>query len=140
MPEFPSNDRVSDSPDSTSSSGKTSAARFSKPLLDRERALRRMGGDTELLDGLMECFIEDAPDLIRQLDKALAAGDAAEVARFAHSLKGLAANFDAIACRDAAQLVEQIGFSNDLSNASPKIDQLKEQVTALLDALKSELE
>ena len=98
-----------------------------------------MGGDNELFDCLMECFVEDAPDLVRQLDEALTANNFAEVARFAHSLKGLAANFDAIACCDAAQDVEQLGLSKDVSNSSPKVEHLKEQVTALLDALKSEL-
>jgi two-component system, sensor histidine kinase and response regulator len=137
---FPSHERVADSANSNLRSGKTSAASTSKPLIDRDRALQRMGGDTELLRCLMECFVEDAPDLVRQLDDALSANNSAEVARFAHSLKGLAANFEAVDCRDAAQAVERLGRSKDLLNASNKVDQLKEQVSALLVALKSELE
>ncbi|MFT5324156.1 MAG: two-component system sensor histidine kinase/response regulator [Planctomycetaceae bacterium] len=106
-------------------------------LIDRERALDRMGGDEELLAGLIECFIEDAPDLLRQLDEALKAEDAAEVARAAHSLKGLAANFEAIACRDSAVTIEQLGRDGDLSNVKAKLKTLKQDVSDLIAELQT---
>lgn len=108
-----------------------------RPVIDRERALKRMGGDEELLDGLIECFLEDAPELIARLDQSLETGNTNELARAAHSLKGLVANFEAVACRDAAWTVEQLGRNSDLTGAVPKINTLKEHVAALINALES---
>ena len=110
----------------------------SSSLIDREVALKRMGGDRELLDGLIECFIEDAPGLLDQLDKALMTENAAEVARSAHSLKGLAANFEAAACRDAAAVVEKLGLRGELADAASPTAALKQQVVLLVNVLKSE--
>lgn len=110
----------------------------SASLINRERALQRMGGDEEMLAGLIECFIEDAPDLLSQLDEALRAKDAEELTRAAHSLKGLAANFDAVHCRDAAAVIEQLGRRGDLSGAASKVSTLKREVAALIGALRAD--
>ncbi len=114
---------IRDEPPSDPSSGS---------LINRERALDRMGGDEELLDGLIECFIEDTPELLRQLDAALKNEDASEVARAAHSLKGLAANFEAIDCRDSAATIEQLSRGGDLSRVKAKLRMLKQNVSNLV--------
>ena len=105
-------------------------------LINRELALKRMGGDQELLDGLIDCFIEDVPEILARLDNAIAAGNSSEAARSAHSLKGLAANFEAIACRDTASVIEQLSRRGELSDAARRVKQLKSELAALIAALK----
>ena len=128
-------ERLTDDVVSVPNAGRSTAPAM-RSLIDRERALQRMGGDEELLDGLIECFLEDAPELLSQLNEALNSDDTAEVERMAHSLKGLSANFEAVACRDAAEAVEKLGRSRDLSGALPKVKVLKREVAALIAALK----
>jgi HPt (histidine-containing phosphotransfer) domain-containing protein len=58
--------------------------------------------------------------------------DASEVARAAHSLKGLAANFEAIDCRDSAATIEQLSRGGDLSRVKAKLRMLKQNVSNLV--------
>lgn len=136
---FPPSDPSNDGDDTTGATKGQPGSVEGAPLINRKRALERMGGDEEMLDGLIQCFIEDAPELLSQLDEALRENDSAEVARAAHSLKGLSANFEALPCRNAAELVEQVGRGGDLSNISPRVSVLKREVAALIGALKTDL-
>jgi|GEM_PF-237046 len=106
---------------------------------DRRRALQRLGDDEQLLRELMRCFIQDAPTLLSQLDAALSEGQLDEVTRAAHSLKGLAANFDADDCRNAAAAVEQAGRRGNLKDIRPQVLPLRESVDELIALLKSDL-
>lgn len=75
-------------------------------IINQAKALELLGGDRELLISLAECFLEDAPELLRQLQAAADSRDFAGVRRAAHSLKGLAASFDATAVTTVAEEIE----------------------------------
>ncbi len=77
------------------------------PLLDRDSALVRIGGDEELYRELIELFLEDSPKQLEILKSALAAGDRILGERQAHSLKSAAANIGAELLRDACHKAEQ---------------------------------
>ena len=109
------------------------------PVMDMTSALKRLRGDHELLHELIAMFLEDAPDLLQAMRHAAQVDDAASLQRAAHSLKGLAANFDASETVAAAQLVENVGTNGDLSLATHSIDLLKIRVDALRAALQSYL-
>lgn len=108
------------------------------PVFDRERALQRLGGDEELLADLTECFITDAPELLQRLEKAWSTQAANDLARSAHSLKSLAANFEAVACRDAALAVEMAGRHSNFENMGQKLDTLRRALKTLIAALQRE--
>src|SRR3954452_14567936 len=109
---------------------------FVNPLVNREAALDRVGGDEELLAEIAQLFLEDYPRILIEIVTALNAGDAAALEHAAHSLKGSVSNFGAEPARLAAFELEKIGRSRDLSGAPDAYDRL-DQIFALL---KPELE
>src|SRR5688572_17168635 len=91
--------------------GKTDASqahqRVNDKLFDADAALQRLEGDAELFRMLGKIFQEDSVELFTKLSSALAAGDLPLVERSAHSLKGLAANFEATAATEVAFGIEE---------------------------------
>jgi HPt (histidine-containing phosphotransfer) domain-containing protein len=67
--------------------------------------LQRLGG-AELVRGMLELFLAQAPERIRALEAAAAAGDASQVEKAAHSLKSSAGNLGALRLQNAAALLE----------------------------------
>ena len=77
------------------------------PLIDREGALERIGGDAELYEEVVQIFLEDVPVQLGILREALASGDLKVGERQAHSLKSAAANIGAEAMRSACFQAEK---------------------------------
>ncbi len=71
-------------------------------VFDRNGALARLDGDEELYKMVIETYVEDIPLQIDNLRKAAETGNAEEVRRLAHSIKGASANIGALAIRDLA--------------------------------------
>ena len=100
-------------------------------VFDVEGTLARYGGSTELLVDMIGFFLEDAPKLVADLRRAAVEGDAAEVRSKAHSLKGLLAGCGGKRAAKAAQLVENAGEANDLSDLPRLLDALETQIELL---------
>ena len=69
-------------------------SRTSKAFLvfDRESALKRLGGDADLLNAVLASFLEQMPIIMRELDNALEKNATEETARHLHSLLGSSAS------------------------------------------------
>ncbi len=98
-------------------------------------ALRRMGGDTDLLSSMVDYFLEDSPALLLTLKERIDASDVAEASRVAHSLKGLCANFEAEAATRVGASIEAACTSEKLDEAAALISPLTEQLHLLAHAL-----
>lgn len=105
------------------------------PVMNRESALVRLGGDTGLLRQLAEYLLEDAPKLMQDLEAALAAGEAKLVHQTAHTLKGLAANFEATAAVAAAREMEITARGGNLQGCQTLLGSLRAEIARLIDAL-----
>jgi Hpt domain len=57
-------------------------------------ALRRVAGDCELLSAMAAMVAEDAPEVLSDLRKYVAADEMQEVAATAHKLKGMLSTFE----------------------------------------------
>jgi len=64
-------------------------------ILDLEAALKRLGGDRNILVELAKMFAEDSPGLLDGIEQGIQQARYNEAGRAAHSLRGLAANFSA---------------------------------------------
>lgn len=106
-------------------------------VLDLDVALERMGGDREILAVMKVAFQEDAPLLLQELEDALSLGDEAVVARAAHSLKGLASNFEATQLMNAASRLEKEITSQSLRKCVHLVEQVRSELTLVLRGLKS---
>ena len=94
-----------------------------------------MDNDTDLLKEIVDLFIEDCPRLMSRLQNAIACGDANEVERAAHSLKGSVGSFAARPAYNTALKLEQIGKSGELSEAPDVYAALERQIAELKHAL-----
>jgi HPt (histidine-containing phosphotransfer) domain-containing protein len=106
------------------------------PVLDHELAMIRVGGDAELLKELAQLFLEEYPRLVAELHAAHASGDAHQVERTAHGLKGSIANFGARQAVEAALQIEQLGRQGDLG----PVGELLATLDLVLLALHGELD
>jgi CheY-like chemotaxis protein len=100
-----------------------------------EAAIARLDGDRDLFLELFQLFQRDAPRLLSRIAAGVAAGEAREVALAAHTLKGLAANFDAHRAMEAAGELEAIGNGERLKGAAAVLKRLKHEINEAQQAI-----
>ena len=98
-------------------------------VLDKKGALRRVGGDEDLLRELSTLFESEIPGKIDLLRSAIAGKDFQETALVAHNIKGAAGTIGAEACRAAAGNLESAAREGK-----------EELVVSFLERLEIELE
>ena len=98
-------------------------------------ALESTGGDSELLKELIVVFLEHAPVWMRELSDALGRGDAVEVHRLAHTIKGAVDSCGAARAYDAAMLLERMGQGGDLGGAPAAYATLDRELAQVLPEL-----
>lgn len=103
---------------------------------DREAFEHRVRGDRELAGALAALFLEHLPAQLDEVRRAVAAGDAAAVDRTAHALKGSVANFCAEPASRAAQRLELLGHTGDLTEAAATLRTLERELDRLGPALR----
>ena len=111
------------------------AAALAEPPFNLQASLERLDGDEELFAMLITIYRQDCRDLLQQLASAAARGELREIERSAHSLKGLAANFEAIAARDAALAIEQSARAGNRALIPSAIRELEMHLARLGEAL-----
>jgi PAS domain S-box-containing protein len=83
------------------------------PVLDWQASLLRLDGDEELLRELAALFLQDGPQLWREVVDAHAARDGERASRAVHSMKGVLVNFGAARAIAAAdRLGEDLSAAN----------------------------
>jgi two-component system, sensor histidine kinase and response regulator len=103
--------------------------------LNRALILERLEGDSELLTELVGLFLEQAPQLIEAMRKALQRGDMQELGRSAHSMKGAASNFLAHGTVSAASRLENDAKNGDAESVKASLATLEVDVECLLPEL-----
>ena len=103
-------------------------------VADFDAALERLGGSQELLQDMMRFFREDVGPLLDKIEHGLVKGDAASTKLASHSIKGLAASFDAFRVADVSRQIECLSAEGDLAGVKPLLPALREQVSELIVA------
>ncbi len=83
-----------------------------------ENLLEVIGGEFDYLVELIDSFLEEAPQLLAELNQFIAEGDAAGVRRVGHSLKSNGADFGATTFSDLCKELEKMGKSGALDGAA----------------------
>jgi HPt (histidine-containing phosphotransfer) domain-containing protein len=107
----------------------------SATILDSRAAVTRLGGDAELYSDLVEFFLVDAPDLLKDLWHAIEADNTAEVRMKAHALKGLIAGCGGVRAVGVAQLIENTAQSGDPDELPSLVQTLEAEIDALIQLL-----
>ncbi len=131
-------ERLTAGPPSEAKAGGAAARQEERAMADEfdlKASMGRCGGDAELLRELIDMFLEQIDDWMRDLGAALEAGDAKAVNMGAHTIKGAVGNFGALEASDAAYKVERLGKAGDLSNAGPAWQGMRAAIERLKRAL-----
>jgi HPt (histidine-containing phosphotransfer) domain-containing protein len=101
-------------------------------ILDWETARKRLCGQAE---SLAQLFFQEAPQLMAEIQAAIAAGEAARLERAAHTLKGAADIFAGVRVVELAGALESMGRDGRMANAKATAESLDDQVKRLISAL-----
>ncbi len=104
---------------------------------DLNAALSYVGGDQELLDELLGIFAQDAPLQLDKIRAAIAAGDAAELMREAHTLKGPLKVLGAAPAAQLALDLEMLGREGRVDGAKEMGAALEGEVERILQSVLS---
>jgi HPt (histidine-containing phosphotransfer) domain-containing protein len=104
-------------------------------VLDSRAALTRLGGDADLYSDLIGFFLVDAPELIKDLWKAVEVEDQKEIRMKAHALKGLIAGCGGLRAIGIAQSIENVAQSGDPEELPALVQSLEEEVECLTQSL-----
>jgi CheY-like chemotaxis protein len=83
-----------------------------------------VGGEFDYLVELIDSFLEEAPQLLAELQQFVAGGDAAGVRRVAHSLKSNGTDFGATTFSDLCKELEMMGKSGTLDGVADLASQV----------------
>jgi len=97
----------------------------SRPAFDREMLLDQAGHDPELLQTILEVFLDEAPGQIETLKASIEGRDPGTVAEEGHSLKGAAAAAAAVTVQELAQGIEMAGKASKIEEARALFDKLE---------------
>jgi signal transduction histidine kinase/DNA-binding NarL/FixJ family response regulator len=88
------------------------------PLWDEADALHRLGGNSALLDKIIESFMKDGPKSLGALKEALIQNNSEDAQLHAHSLKGSAGNVGALRLQDIGKHLEAAAKNKNLSEVN----------------------
>lgn len=87
------------------------------------RLERDLGGD---IDEILQCFVDDLPDLIAALERALASKDREALRMYAHRLKGGCRNIGATSLAELAFALEQKSETDPWESVTAKVAKIAE--------------
>jgi HPt (histidine-containing phosphotransfer) domain-containing protein len=107
------------------------------PVIDESRLLEEFGGDLEILAELRDLFLAHVPPLYAELEQAMDDGNAADLAKHAHTLKGACATYGAPRLAQVCKEIELLARQDDLESAAAYREHLSREYAALSEAITS---
>ncbi len=114
------------------------AASLDESVLAALRELQEEG-EPDILEELIELFLEDAPSQIAALGESVEAGNAHAVERIAHTLKGSSGNMGAARMTAICSELEDVGASSALYRAPELVKRLEEEFERVRATLKAKI-
>jgi HPt (histidine-containing phosphotransfer) domain-containing protein len=107
-------------------------------VLDAFAAFRKPGGQDPRVR-LMNVYLQSSPSLLETLRAALTAGDAAALAKAAHSLKSSSSGVGATGFGGVCAALEMLGRTNALQDAPALLEKAEKEFTAVCAAFRQAL-
>ena len=103
--------------------------------LDRNAIADRMGGDWELIHGVVKLFSEDSARMMAEVRKAIETESPQALHNAAHALKGAIGNFTSEGAFQSSLHLEVMGRDGDLTHALELLSVLENEMAGLSAAL-----
>jgi signal transduction histidine kinase/DNA-binding response OmpR family regulator/HPt (histidine-containing phosphotransfer) domain-containing protein len=97
--------------------------------------LTRVENDWDLLQEMIELFLDSSPRLLAEIELGVARRDGQTVERAAHALKGAMQSISAGPAARAALNLEELGRMGDTASADKSLSHLKQEFERLVSAL-----
>ena len=107
-------------------------------IIDRKMLLKAFDEDWDFLKEIIDMFIADYPDMLKEIKTAITAEDAPTLQRTSHALKGMVGNFQIETAVQKAYSLERMGANATFDHAFETFRQLSEEL-ATLEGLFSEI-
>jgi two-component system, sensor histidine kinase and response regulator len=104
-------------------------------ILDRKTLWERVAGDADLLREIIEIFLVDCPERLKELREALTHQDCTALMQAAHRLKGTLGNISANNALVAARCVETAAREGDVHAATEALTRLEDELARLTPLL-----
>ena len=108
-------------------------------FFNKAEALYLMDNDEELFKEIIELFIENCPEWVEELKKAVENEDALKVEGTSHKIKGALRSLVAVPAQEKAQELENIGRSKDLTKANETFKIFNEEINSLIKELEKHI-
>ncbi len=105
------------------------------PKLDMESLQARFDNDLELLEEMCALFLSEAPRMVAAVRQAVVNGDANELRRAAHTVKGSAGIFGAERAVALAEELETLAGSGNLHDAERLVSTLTREMEGVQEAV-----
>jgi CheY-like chemotaxis protein len=110
-----------------------------REIFDRSALVRRLLGQEELVETLLNMFFQDTPPQVKELEQAVAESRWADAQRTAHGLKGTLANLEARSAAQVASVVEHACRAGNAQVAKDATADLKDEIGKAEQAMRSHL-
>ena len=104
---------------------------------DKEGALDRIDGDLELLNELVEIFLDEHKGQLAEMHRAIEKSDGVALSRAAHSIKSALGNLGGMAAHAAAFRLELAGKEGNFTEIPALCADLELEIKKFLSAVQS---
>ena len=105
------------------------------PVFDRDAVLDFVDGEFDLLQELVQDFLQELPSQVVQIQNAITEGDAAVVHNVTHQLKSSIGNLGGRAAYEVVQDLELASGKRDFSTADGQFSECRYELTQFCMAL-----
>ncbi len=109
------------------------------PIFDQAALLDRVGGEQDIMQMIVEGFIDDMPERIALTEQAVSRREASNIAVQAHTIKGAAANIGAERLAAAAQALEVTAKGDDWTQLTAQLIRLQAELQAFISTWRESL-
>ncbi len=105
-------------------------------VFDREGALARLLGNENLLDRIIIALLEDMPNRLANLEKAVRAADVKDIRLVTHNLSGALAAVGAVSCQHLSDTLREAAKNGELEHIDALFHQLQSEIDAFSKAIR----
>ena len=102
--------------------------------IDLEAAMRSCG-DEDVIQRIAQAILDEGPQYLASLEKAIEEGKAKEVLLYSHKLRGVALTIGATVSAEKADVIEVAATEDDIEKAAEELDALKVELEKLMSFL-----
>ncbi len=107
------------------------------PGFDPDSLWDRVDGDLDLLRDLVAVFAEELPGMFAGMETAVQVGDAVQLEKSGHKIKGSVLQFSCRSAAKAAQQLEELGRSGTVAGGDGLLSSLRREIVLLMKSLHS---